>query len=253
MSSVRFYVQGIFLSALVIAGATYMAQAQQRSSQPVPFSEALAALRPPPSWSGRGDFESAPGATAQLRTGAHGLGDAFAEVQVLPIRTARLTEAVSISDPANGQLNIPEGTPLFAQYEMLVAMGAGAPQFLSGKLQWCAQIDAQSYVYISRRDDHSAEYQTYGPTARHWSGPMPIFQEQAASFAGSFARRLLIHQINADGVVIESAIMSDQTRVRAEGTFGPGPFDHDLSYRDVPNLAFRFHASGAAQVIVQAR
>ncbi|MEQ1707099.1 MAG: hypothetical protein ABL864_02065 [Terricaulis sp.] len=232
-----------------------LALAQQTQSQSFSLNELAAALNSgAPTWSGRGGFAIAPNATAQLQPGAHAVGDVIAEIEVVPVRTARLANSVTVTDDTHGQLIIPAGTPLIALNQLLLGVGGGMPtQYMAGALEWCAVIDTQTFVCISRIDSNNAAFRAIGPSARQWRGPLPTLSEGVVPINARFTRQLVIHQINTDGVVVGRYIESGETRVHGEGLFGPGPFDRAVIDRDnMPNLPFRFRRGADNYVVVEA-
>lgn len=240
------------LSLLVLAFALAMpaAHAQQQTPEER-FNELMLGGGGDPAWAGRAAFDIAPNAVAQLNGGLRAVGDVFAEIEVVPTRTARLTAAITLTSDEHGVLVIPVDTFLFARNQLLLGVGWGETQFLDGALEWCAVVDAQNYVCASRIDNESAEYRENG-SQRRWRGPLLAMTADSPRADIRFARQFVIHAIDDEGIVIGRYVAIGATRVRAEGLLGPGPFDRGVMDRErMPDLPFRFRRHSSEQVVVE--
>ncbi len=240
---------------LLVALSAPEARSQQRPTEPAPFSleDIAASLRlGGPEWAGRATF--AAGTRTLFRAGAHGRGDIILETEVAPNRTARLLETVWLTDPANGVLTIPAGSALIARNGFAVEAPPGGQPIVTdrGQLQWCVLGGAGAPICISLRTGETADYREVGASARSWRGSAPNLVEEPLLFDPPLTRQLLITDIDAQSVTLESSVGHGAQRVSERGFRIPFGVDVDDPTHFF-GLRFRLRRGQDESVIVQQR
>lgn len=247
------------VGALILMSLTSQVEAQSTGATGNPFDlSAIAGMLRPggPAWQGRAAFPAAPGASARIDVGPHGRGDMVAEIEIAPLRTARLLRSVVVADATRAERTILAGAMLIARNGSQGEAYPNRPILVSdrGPLEWCL-LDAEPGPLCIRAESASiADYSEMGGERRVWRGPMPELQEEPVTFNSPLTWRLTIAAIDAArGTSLESTIGYGEHRVRDRGFgFVSNGTGIDLGAR-YPGLRFRFlGGDGPDQVLIDA-